>query len=252
MKLRRCFASHQPLFLFVCCFLAAANLNAQDKIVTRDGKTQEAKIAGANGTSVQLQVGAGTVSLPLASITQVVMAPPPEYTAACTAYEAKDFSRALAGTAQVTAKYRGLPTDWAQQSALMLGDIYVAMNDLVKAEAAYRDFQKSYPGAGSAQADVGMARIAFSKKDYATAKQKLEPIAAQALKEKNIPNAAAVSYSQAFYLLGQIKEAQGDYSGALQDYLRTVTLFYKDRYAAGGAQERADALRKAHSGITVP
>ena len=67
----------------------------------------------------------------------------------------------------------------------MLGDLYVALNEVPKAEVAYKEFQRLYPGGGSLQADVGMARIAASKKDFATARQKLEPITvAQALKEK--------------------------------------------------------------------
>ena len=96
-----------------------------------------------------------------------------------------------------------------------------------------------------------MARIAISKKDYDAAKQKLEPITAQALKEKVPAPAVAPAYSQAFFLLGEVQEAQQDYSAALENYLRTVTVFYHDRTAASSAQERADALRKDH-GVTVP
>ncbi|MEI8341702.1 MAG: hypothetical protein WCH43_09235 [Verrucomicrobiota bacterium] len=252
MKLRRCLASHQLLFLIVCYLSAAASLKSQESITTRDGKTQQAKIVGSNGSTVQLQVGAGMVGVPLSSISQVTMAPPADYAAAVAAYESKDFAKALTSATLVTGKYKGLPTEWAQQAALMLGDIYVAQNDLARAETAYMDFQKLYPGQGSTQADVCMARIAISKKDYAGAKQKLEPLAAQALKEKNIPRNAASSYSQVFYLLGQTREAEGDYPGALQDYLRTVTLFYQDHPAVSGAQERADALRKAHPGLVAP
>src|SRR5205823_2431111 len=112
-------------------------------------------------------------------------------------------------------------------------------------------FQEYVPGAGSAQADVGIARVAFSKKDLATAKQKLEPICEQALKEKVAPKNLAAAYSQAFYLSGQIKEAGGDFAGALEDYLRTVALFPQDRIAVSAAQERADAMRKEH-GVAVP
>jgi hypothetical protein len=34
--------------------------------------------------------------------------------------------------------------------------------------------------------------------------------------------------------------------------LRTVTIFYHDRTAVASAQERADALRKAHKEVTAP
>ncbi len=249
MNLRRWFPLQQLLFAaaLFCGFVAFA----QDTITTRDGKTTQTKILGVTGSSVQVQVGGGSIGVPLASVVSVTMAAPSDFAAGVTAYEGKDYPKALASLKNVTDKYKGLPVDWAQQSTVMLGDIYVAMNRFADAEAAYRDYQKYYPGAGSTQADVGMARIAISKKDYATAKQKLEPILAQALKEKAVAKNIGPVYSNAFYLSGQIKEAGGDYTGALEDYLRTVTLFYHDRVAVNAAQERADAVRKEH-GVAVP
>ena len=52
--------------------------------------------------------------------------------------------------------------------------------------------------------------------------------------------------------MGEIKENEGNLPGALEDYLRTVTLFYYDRVAVAAAQERADALRAAHPEVAVP
>ncbi len=251
MKLRRCFPIHQLLFLLAASLPAGHRAAAQDRIVKTDGTAQDVKITGVSGSTVQVQVGAGTVGIPLSSIAQITMQPPTDFTDATTALESKDYGTALASAKSVATKFKGLPTDWAQQAAAMVGDIYVAMNDLPNAEAAYLDFQKTYPKAGSTQTDVGLARIAFSKKDYATVKQKLEPIKAQALAQKAVPSNLAPAYSKAFYLLGQTEEVQGDFQNALQDYLRTVTLFYNDRIAATSAQEKADALRKAQR-IAVP
>ena len=134
----------------------------------------------------------------------------------------------------------------------MLGELYIATNDIPKAEAAYGDFKRLYPNGGSLQSEVGLSRLAAAKGDYETAKQKLEPITGAALKEKTIIPANAIAYSQAFLVSGQVKEAAGNFAGALEDYLRTVTFFYYDRIAATTAQERADALRAAHPGVTVP
>ncbi|MEI9893381.1 MAG: hypothetical protein WDN28_05630 [Chthoniobacter sp.] len=92
----------------------------------------------------------------------------------------------------------------------------------------------------------------MARQDYETAKQKLEPITDAALKDKVIAPVNAVAYSQAFLVSGQVKEATGNLPGALEDYLRTVTLFYYDRVAVASAQERADALRAAHPEVTVP
>jgi len=231
--------------------LIAMPLYGQEKIVKSDGTTQDVQITVVSGSNVQVQVGNGVIGLPLATISQVIMAPPAEFGQAITAYESKDYAKAASLAKTVVDKYKGLPVDWARQATAMLGDIYVEQNDLLKAEAAYLDFLKAYPGKGSLQTDVGLARIAFSKKDYSAAKQKLIPIKEQALKLRNVPSDVGAAYSKAFYLLGQIEETEGNFSDALQDYLRTVTLFYQDRIAVNAAQERADALRKANN-IAVP
>ena len=204
-----------------------------------------------SGSTLQVQVGAGTLGIPLANIKEVQMPPPPELAQAQNAFATKDYKRALALASQVAEKFKGMPTDWAQLATGMIGDIHVAMNELAKAEAAYKEFQRLYPAAGSVQADVGIARIAASKKDFATARQKLEPIAAQALKEKIVPRNNAFAFSQAFLVLGQVKEAEGNATGALEDYLRTVTIFHHDPAAVSAAQERAATLRKEQK-VAVP
>jgi tetratricopeptide (TPR) repeat protein len=257
MKLRRRFSSHQHLFalgIAMCLtILGTTTAFTQDKIVTKDGRTQDVKILGVAGSSIQVQVGAGSIGIPLATVNSVSMPAPAELNIAKAAFSAKEYQKALTALKPLVDKYKGLPTDtgWAQQATSMLGEIYVALDKLPEAEAAYKEYQRVYPGQGSVQAEVGMARIAASKKDYATAKQKLEPITAQALKQKIPPPALASAYSQAFFLLGQAEEAQQEYPAALENYLRTVTVFYHDKTAASSAQERADALRKDH-GVTVP
>ncbi len=225
---------------------------AQDRITTKDGRSQEVKIVGVSGSNVQIQVGAGNIGVPMSNIASLTMAAPPQFAQAQAAYDAKDYNKALTATKALVDKFKGLPTDWAQQATGLLGDIYVALNKLPDAEKAYLDFQKIYGGqGGSPQSDVGLARIALSKKDYAGAKAKLEPVTGKALSEKQPPANLTTTYSQAFYLLGQVNEAENDYSAALENYLRTVTLFYHDNTAAASAQQRADALRSEH-GTKVP
>ena len=259
MNLSRCFPSRQLLFVFAVfvfgnLFNPGANrANAQQAtLVTKDGKTQSVKIIGVSGGNLQVQVEAGKIGIPLASIAQVNNLPaPPELAAAQAAFEAKDFQKAFTADKAVLDKYKGLPTDWAQQAATLLGDIYVAKKNLDLAESAYREFERLYPNAGPAQLAVGLARIAVARNDFATAKQRVDPILADALKEKNPPRSLALIYSQAFFISGQVKENGGDFSGALEDYLRTVAVFWQDRVAVAAAQERADALRKAHA-VTAP
>jgi tetratricopeptide (TPR) repeat protein len=252
MKLRRRISSLQLLFTLVSFSFVTAETRAQDTIVTADRRTQTGKIIGVSGANVQIQIGAGTIGIPLATIASVTMPIPAEYTAGKEAYDKGDFAKALPAIKSVADRYKGLRIDWAQQAAGMLGDIYAATDKLAEAQAAYQDFQKLYGASGSARTQVGLARIAVSKNEYASAKAKLEPIAAQALKEKYPGADVAAAYSQTFCLLGQIDEANGDLSSALENYLRTVALYPADHAAVTAAQEHADAIRKNNPGITAP
>ena len=233
--------------------LLSASAQAQDVIIGTDGSQRVAKVLGVSPSgSLEFQVGQGRLGISMATVKEVRMPAPPEFTQALAAYQAKDFAKALSLISGVVAKYKGIPVAWAQQATAMLGELYIATNDLTKAEAAYNDYKKLYPGGGSLQSEIGLSRLAVAKKDYETAKQKLAPILDAALKEKTPSPLNATAYSQAFLVSGQVKEAGGDFSGALEDYLRTVTLFYQDRVAATSAQEHADALRSAHPEVTVP
>jgi len=66
------------------------------------------------------------------------------------------------------------------------------------------------------------------------------------------PVARAAAFSQAFYLLGQIAEAEGMYPHALEYYLYAVTIYYHDAKSAVAAQERADELRKNDPSLFLP
>jgi tetratricopeptide (TPR) repeat protein len=217
---------------------------------------QQGTVVGANASGVTIRIGAQTMTLPPSQFESFQMAPPPEYAAGYQANTAGEVPKALGLIKSVVDRYKGLPTEWAQYATGMLGDLYVASGDFEKAEAAYADFKKLYQvaGGGSPTSEVGLARIAVAKKDFETAKTKLEPITTEALKEKAIAPNKAVAYSQAFYVSGQVKEEQGNLQGALEDYLRTVTIFYHDRASVTLAQQKADALRtrdKEHP-VTVP
>ena len=253
MTLRSPSLFQQLLFGITATVLLVGGAHAQDVVLLQNGTQQAGKVTGASVSGVQITIGAGSsITLPMAQVKEVRMTPPAEFFAAQKALEAKNYDAALSAL-QIVNKYKGLPAEWAQQATGMLGDVLIEKGDLKGAEAAYREYQKLYPAAqGSIQGDVGMARLAVAKKNFAEAKGKLEPIVAKAIEEKDIPRANGILYSQAFYLMGQVKESEGDFTAALDNYLKTVTIFYQDRSAASLAQEKADALRKAHPLIFIP
>lgn len=265
MKLRVLFPLQQLLSASGCALLLASQAIAQAPAggavatfkVKGSAAAQQGTVVGATASGVQIKIGAQMITLQPGMFESFQMPPPPEYGLGYQAYTAGELPKALVLIKSVTDRYKGLPTDWAQYATGMLGDLYVATSDFTKAEAAYNDFEKLYKtaaGGSSPASEVGRARIAVAKKDLATAKAKLEPITTAALAEKTVPPAKALAYSQAFLVSGQVKEEEGNLQGALEDYLRTVTLFYHDPAAVRDAQQKADDLRsrdKDHP-VTVP
>lgn len=223
----------------------------------RDSPThvQEGKVTGMNGNQVMITVATGQIGLDLGLLSRVEVAPPAEYQVGMTAYQAGNLDKAIATLKPLVAKFRGLPTDWMGQATAALGDISLEKKDIPAAEAAYADFRRLYHGGigDTLRASVGQARVAFARNNAAAARQQLTPIAEAALKSPaSVTKSEGVAYGQAFYLLGQMDEGDGAYQTALEDYLRTTTLFYQDTGVTAGAQKNADALRAAHKGLTVP
>jgi len=188
----------------------------------------------------------------------LTMPAPPEWTAAQQALAANDKAKAAQLATAVTTKFKGLPTEWARAALVMTAGAAIDANDVPKAESLIREMETAYPGAGGLLASVLKARLAVMKKDYLSAKDALVSVTEAALKEKNAPRENAFAYSQAFFVMGQIAEADNKPQDALENYLRTVTIFFHDPSARAAAQERADALRaknkdkKTSEQLTVP
>ena len=245
-----------------CCLLwsfSAPPLRAQDRLEFKNSPPQTGKIVGmSNGNvliSVALASGTGQMSYNESLLSRVVMAPPPAFQAGVAAGQAGNWDQALADLKPLVDQFHGLPTDWAQQAAGLLGDIYLEKKDYAKAEAGYNDYRRLYPEApgGALRVSVGQARIAFARNNAAQAKQQLQGIVQTALKSPAlVTKTDGASYGQAFSLLAQIQEQEHNYPEALENYLRTVTLFYQDNAVTAHAQQSADTLRSAHPGLTAP
>ena len=244
--------------LCVCGVLSASIASAQDQLVFADKHVQAGKITGMSGNTVLMTVttptGApGQLGFDLGLISRVDAAAPPSFQAGTAAYAAGEWDRALAIFKPITEQFRGLPTDWARQAFAMLGDIYIEKNDVPRAENAYNDYRKLYPGGTSLRFTLGQARIAMARSNDAAARQQIDAIVTAALKDPaDVSHADGAAYGEAFYLLGQLQEKEGKPAAALEDYLRTVTLFYQDGATAARAGARADALRAAHKDLAAP
>jgi len=227
---------------------------AQDLIVLQAGPPRSGEILGVSGGNVRLQIGEGgqkvTTSLPLAQVKSVSKEPPAAYDQALKDWQAGNASAAVAKLKPLVETFNGLPTAWARRSSALLADASIETGDIPGAEAALAAFETAYPDAGDLT-NLTKAKIAVAKKDFASAKSLLAPIIEQGAQTKLADSAQSVAYGQAFYLMGQIRESEGAYAEALEDYLRTATLFFEDEAAATRAQIRADALI-AEKNVVVP
>jgi tetratricopeptide (TPR) repeat protein len=216
-------------------------LSAQDVVVQKDNQRRTGEILGIADGKLKLKIGPVETSIAMNQVASVTKAPPTAYEKALADWARGDANKTLATLKPLVDNFMGLPAPWVERSAALLGEVYLSLDKLPEAEAAFAAFQKAYPSAASLS-DIGLARLAVAKKDYATAKIKLEPLVAEASKIKAVGGTKSAMYGQAFYLMGLVRENEGAYPEALQDYLSAVTLFHEDQAVVAKAQQRADAL----------
>ena len=242
------------------CLSAAAELHAQQELPARvflqgNPTPQEGRITGVQGDAIQLTIPNGKTGVPLAQVVRVEANAPAAYATGIAAYNAGNYDKALADLRTFGDAFRGLPTDWEQQTVAALGNIYLEKNDTAKAEGAFNDLRRYYPKApGSGlQLSVAQARLAFARNNAAQTKAQLDAIIAAALKSPaEVTRTDGAAYGQACYLMAQLQEREANFQGALENYLRVVTLFYQDPAVTGRAQKGADDLRAAHKDLSVP
>jgi tetratricopeptide (TPR) repeat protein len=243
-------ASRRCALALVTLWGTLSMLTAQDFIVQKDGQRREGEILGIVDGKLKIKVGPAETGIDMDQVASVTKEPPKAYEDAIKTWQEGNATKTLALLKPVVEAFRGLPTEWAERAAALLGDVYLSLGQLPAAESAFAEFTKSYPNATSLS-EIGLARLAVSKKDFAAAKTRLLPIVSEADKVIAAPAGKSAAYGQAFYLMGMVHESEGAYSEALRDYLTAVTLFHDDRAVVAKAQERADVLVKEKQ-VIVP
>jgi len=246
-------ASVSPRIVLIAALAVASTLAsslAQDVVVQKNNQSREGQITGFANGSIKIKIGPVETSIPMDQVASVKKAPPKAYDDALAAWQKGSAPQTLATLKPLVETYRGLPTPWAERASALLGDVYLSLDQLPNAESAFAAFQKAYPNSASLS-DVGLARLAISKKDYAAAKAKLAPIVAESETVIQADPSKNATYGQACYLMGMINEAEGNFPDALKNYLSAVTVFSEDKAIASKAQERADILIKEKQ-VIVP
>ncbi|MEO8205452.1 MAG: tetratricopeptide repeat protein [Chthoniobacterales bacterium] len=234
--------------LFAVLFIAPGW--AQDTVIMKTNQERTGEVLSVANRTLRLKSGPAEATIPLDQVLSVTKAPPAEFKTAQDALKAGNYAQALPALKTLTEKFLGLPSPWAEEASVELGDIYIGLNQIPEAEKAYTDFQKAYPQSSSL-ANIGLAQLAVAKKNYPDAKAKLEPILAEAAQVPRAEGIKGANYGRAYYLMGEIRQAEGDNPGALRDYLTTVTIFNQNPMTTAKALEKANLLRKQKS-VSVP
>ena len=233
---------------------AFSNARAQDSITLNDGSRREGAIVGVSGGNVRISIKSpnGTVesSVPLNGVKSVSMQPPSGFEEAERLLEQGNAAAGAAKLAPLVEKFLGLPAPWVQRAATMLVGAQLDSGDVAGAEKSLEAFMKAYPDAAELS-PLLRARLAIGKNNFVGAKPLLTPIVAQGEQTKLADSQQSSLYGQAFYLMGQIREKEGDLPGDLQDYLRTTTIFFEDAAVTRKAQERVDYL-SGEKNVVVP
>ncbi len=219
--------------------------NAQPRVL------QGVLITGTQGSRVMIKDASGEIGYELAQIQDMRKAAPPEFARAQQFIEAGKLEEAVPIIKSIAGKYKGLPLAWAQDSTAMLGNLLISLGQLSEAEAAIASFEAAYKGGGdSTAASLGKARLAAAKGRFSEARAIAEPIVADALKQKTVTRAQSQIFGQAYFVLGQCAEGEKKLPEAMENYARTVAIFYQERSIVADAQKRIDELRK--NGVTTP
>lgn len=224
---------------------------AQDSVLLKNGQRREGAIQGVSGGLVSIQFGSGAKgTVALADVESVVMEPPADLAAAEKDIADGNHQAAATKLQKLVDTYSGLPAAWIPRATLMLADSLINIGNVDGAEKALVAYRQAFPE-GSDAISLLQAKVAVARNNTIGAKPLLAPILEKANQSRLADSEDSVLYGQAFFLMGQIHEADSDYSNALEAYLKSSTIFFEDSSTAAKAQERADFL-VAEKGAVVP
>jgi len=228
-----------------CLLLASAlTVSAQDKLTLSSGVVQEGAIVKVDANNVTLRMAAGEIAFPRKDITKIEIKKPAEVDAALKAPETKKFAEAIPVLKAVTERYLNLPEPWVQQAWAVLGDSQAASGQWTAAITTYTKLLEMFPqGAYAVKAKVGLSQGLVQEKKYGDAQKLLETAIEPLRKQLIVSPEENFFLGTAMIVLGDCYQQQGELAKALDCYLSTVVLYYRDENAVREAQKKADEVK---------
>ncbi len=215
---------------------------AADHIVLKDGQVHDGQVTKADANNVYIKMAFGELSFPKSDIDfqKSTFDKPAGYDAAVAAVKAEKFSDAVAALKPIVDRYAGLPTPWAQDAMLQLGDAYIGLKDFAPAKKTFDSFAALYPQSpllGGLKAKY--ARILIEQKDCSQAMQSLQEMLDPLLKKDSLTEQEELAAANALIALGDCQREAKAYNDALDSYLLVVAVFDFDLDLAAQAKYKA-------------
>jgi tetratricopeptide (TPR) repeat protein len=232
--------------IFICFLIVTAlSAFAQDKVTLSNGTVREGTVIKIDPNTLTLKMAAGEVALPRKDISQVEVQKPADVDGALKAAEAKKCADALPALKAVTDKYSSLAIPWLQQAHAALGDCLMATGQWPAAVDAFKKLLEYYPKTPYAlKAKVGLGQALLHEAKYDEALKLVEEATQPLRKELTVSADDNRFLGTAMIVLGDCYQAKGDLDRALDCYLSTVVLYYRDKEAVQQAQQKADKLKE--------
>ena len=225
--------------------MAALSVSAQDKVTLSNGAVREGTIVKVDASNLTLKMAAGEIALPRKDISQIEIQKPAEVDAALKAAEAKKCADALPALKAVTDKYTSLAIPWLQQAHVAMADCLIATGQWPGAVDAFKKLLEYYPKTSYAlKAKVGLGQALVHEGKYDEALKLIEEATQPLRKELTVSADDNRFLGTAMIVLGDCYQAKGDLDQAIDCYLSTVVLYYRDKEAVQQAQQKADKLKE--------
>ncbi len=218
--------------------LIMPGLPAAEKIFVKGNSTPTVgTITKVDDNAVYIDLsGVGGTSLQRAKIERVEIPRPADLAAGLKASKDGKFADAVKTLEPYHVKYRGLPEPWVEEATARLGDSYLAVKDWAKARDLFLGMRKFYPQSEFKDLMTsGLAQALYGMSKPEDALKLLEPMVLEREKDESVGDEQNRALGKAYVTLGRCYAASKNNDQALNAFLSTTTIYYKDPVATSEA-----------------